>query len=641
MSTNQLRRTFADELKIYYDDKDYTSAHHVIIYWSIPLSESGNPHTQQFVEIQLPSELFLQAECTRLLERYVNSGEEEEEEGGGGEEMKEVEKVEEAEKLEEEEEEVRVLSERKRELLEQLATGILEATGLPMVEEQVGVAKGSTELAKWGNLFHGGIPLVGVRFVKGKFTGKKAHRVIGFCGDDFHPPTLGADEPILHSALWHTHQLRYFLATDYTIRLKCHETGKIVSTFAVSRFLLGLRIPYFRNMFSSGMADSDTSTSTLYTDIISLEALIVVCRYVYLLDSGWMLPLFWFYTPDCTDKIQLRKNIERYISPPRRIRRTHRARRTRPPNKCEDYFEAMDTSTGDTFLPPSIINHIVNVIKAADYLSLDDLKLYMVARLQELAHDFLCDGQGCAKLLPRILDTVYLDMNIPKSILESVVQQLGRTQSIMQLWKRPLIMVRPEALEYLVEKIKNRFLRSRYTVQGQLSPEGVGECYLLYSQLTDLRMQVEAKSKNTTTEWEEKLISPLHDFCIPCLAANLAWFPRDSPSEHHIRLLKDIISSRYMVNGDYEEVWKLRSKVQGQDTLNWFKKNWLNLSLTPPQPNRKVNVCSSTPNASRKRTVSEPNFFSTWTENSQKDLALELGVEVDDLLARGHTRGHR
>ena len=86
MSTNKLRQTFADELKTYYDDKDYTSAHNAIIYWSVPLDEAGNSQARKVVEIQLPCELFLQAECTRLLERCVKSYEGEGEgEGGEGE----------------------------------------------------------------------------------------------------------------------------------------------------------------------------------------------------------------------------------------------------------------------------------------------------------------------------------------------------------------------------------------------------------------------------------------------------------------------------------------------------------------------------------------------------------------------------
>lgn len=639
MSMNKLRRTFADELKVYYDDKNYTSAHHIIIYWSIPLGGAGNSQARQLLEIQFPSELFLQAECARLLELG------EKEEGVVEEEVKGKKEVE--VEVEVAMVNLKDLYEQKQEFLDQLAIGMLEAEGFPMIE-QWETAKRST-VREWGNE---GIFLVGVRVMKGKFTEKKAYRVrvVDCCGDpktDFLPPTLGEEEePMLNPELG---QLRYHLATDYTIQLLCHETGKILSTFTTSRFLLGLRIPYFRNMFSSGMADSDTCTSKFYTDTMSLEALMVICRYVYLLDT---MPLFWFYTTSKSTENnkaaaavhQLRKKIELYISPPHW--------RSHPSKYCESYLKAIDSSTGDIFPPPSIIIHVVNVIKAADYLGLDDLKLYMLAKLKELAHDFSCSGQGCAKLLPQILDTIYSDMNIPKSVLEPLVQHLGQTQNIMKLWKRPLIMVRPEALEYLVGKIKNKFVESQCgnnnnnNMQGQSRFKNVGGCYLLYEKLVDLHMQVEAKAKSTATEWQEKLITPLHDFCIQHLASNITWFPTSySPSETDVRLLGDIISSRYMVKGDCEGFWRLGLEIGGElhdDILKWFKRNWLNLSLTPPPPlQRGLNaggVYSNVYSSKKLAAASEPNFFSTWSENYLKVLALALGVEVDDLLARSHKR---
>jgi len=472
-------------------------------------------------------------------------------------------------------------------------------------------------------------------------------------------------------------QCRYFLPADYTIYLKSDDEGEegggggggggIVSTFHVNRFLLGLRIPYFRNMFSSGMADSGTDSSTLYTDTFSAEALTIICRYIYLISDP--RNLFWFcgFTGQSdTENEALLQKLKNYIYlyqldvtesvPTLSI--------PKPTSICADYLRI---SSSDGLPPPvSVVTHLTNVVKAADYLGLDDLKSYITHTLTKLAHNFHCYGPGCAVLLPKMLDKAYSESVMPKSLLNNLVKILGQTKAVQPLWKRSLIMMSPEAISYLLTHIQNRILHDPI-VKRTNEGGGILAAFVLYVALAKLRRQVRGKSRDAGA-WEEKLITPLmEDFLTKQLAGDLSWcyyLVSRGAAGLDIDITQGLvrgITIRFMSRENCEKIWKVVSNRELEfwdeqamkSVVEWFKKEWLSLSVTPPEPDPRTSarpigggaeVAPGGAGAPQKKVprmkeAYEPNFFATWDRRDLILLGREVGVEVEDLLAQGHRAG--
>ena len=303
--------------------------------------------------------------------------------------------------------------------------------------------------------------------------------------------------------------------------------------------------------------------------------------------------------------------------------------------------------------PPtvSIITHLVNVIKAADYLGLDDLKSYITHTLAEVAHNFHCYCSGCAVLLPKMLDTVYHESIVPRSLLDNLVKILGQTKAVQKLWRIGLITMSPEATSHLLTHMLSRI---RHDQEG-----GTLAAFALYVALAKLHRQVCRKSRDPDA-WEG-LLGPLMKDILPrLLAADLCWC--ESPVLRKaagldvdiIQGLVQHITSSFMARETCENIWGMVSnrKLEFWDeqamksVVEWFKKEWLSLSITPPEPDPRM--CASPPpgggggvvaKAPRMKEPYEPNFFATWNRRDLALLGQEMGVEVEDLLARGHRAG--
>lgn len=473
-------------------------------------------------------------------------------------------------------------------------------------------------------------------------------------------PTI-AYKPVSPQFSWASPCL-YFLPADYTIYLKSDDCGDaggggIVSTFHVNRFLLGLRIQYFRNMFSSGMADSGTDSSTFYTDTFTPEALTIICRYVYLTsDPQEPTNLLWFCgVPGQSDKENetLLRELKEYIHLGQLdiMESIHTLRTLKP------YVHY----NGGSPPPASILTHLINVIKAAEYLGLDDLKSYITHTVTELAHNFTCRGPGCAVLLPKMLDKVYHEPLVPRFLLNNLVKTLGKAKAVQPLWKRSLIMMSSEAISYLITHIQTRILHDP-VIKRTNEGGGTLAAFVLYVALAKLHRQVRGRSRDAGM-WEKKLLDPLmKDFLTRVLAQDLCWCEY-LVSREAAGLNVDItqalvqgIASRFMARENCEKIWRVVSnrdlefwdEQAMKSAVEWFKKEWLSLSVTPPEPDPRTSARPPAAAAAggglqkklpRLKEAYEPNFFATWDRRDLGLLGKEVGVEVEDLLAQGHRAG--
>ncbi|KAF8476976.1 hypothetical protein BDZ91DRAFT_757573 [Kalaharituber pfeilii] len=485
-------------------------------------------------------------------------------------------------------------------------------------------------------------------------------------------PTLGVN--IDEKWLLRTHQLRYFFKPDYTIELKSEEfPDKVLHTFRINRYLLGFRIPYFKNLFSSSFGDSDTMRSVFYTDTFTTESLQAICRYTYLLVEPSM-ELFWYSSNGNGDCGLLQKRVELYIAPAaedEQIR--HRNIIAGAPdstrNLCQQYFSDLD-SEGN--LPPlDTIDQVMAVLKAADYLGIDDLRLYMLRILRLLGHNFVCMGKGCASIVPRIMNAAYQGVNMPESILSNAVNHMSEVKAVNQLWKRSLIEVHPDILSRLVENVKENLVREQRITSGKSDP--IKDTYRLYASLIRLRQQT-SKSKDTAKRWDDHLIVPLLDFCTQQLARNFNWMDhgksRLSADKAELTtvsiskleditkgLLEVIASPPVMCMETCEGIWRgfknwrveMLHEEAYKRAVAWFKKNWLTLSVAGARAGRgkmgtdvrgsigETGEATSTglvlDTLTSARTEEAGNFFSTWQESDVEALAKEIGTAVEDMLA--------
>lgn len=620
---SNLEEAFKRQLVEACSKDEYTNSYHVVVRLGVCSTTTSQDPTRQVLDIQIPINIFFTVENTGMLlsrHKYENSTDQYDNDRSGAEDLTFV----------------RVL---------QAAVRGANGLELEMIDDQMN----SIEITS----------VLEVRVVKGGMKDgyhvsllSEAEKLVWLHAEGgWNPPqpTLALGQP-MNNRVSSICPLRYFLATDYTIYLKSDDTGEILSTFSVNRFLLGLRIPYYRVMFSSGMADSETSSSNLYTDTFTAEALTVICRYIYMTTDS-MESLFWFsgLPGASTDETTvLKRNIANYISPG--------ICEDKKTSLCEKYAES-----GGAPLSASIMTHIIDVIKAADYLGLDDLKSYMLCVLARMAHEFDCYGQGCSMLLPKILNAVYGDQNIPMSVTTRIVSMLGQAKAVLPLWKRPLLMMRPEVLNHLVAKIKDRIL---YEPDGKRSNDGGGAlgAFRLYIALARLRRQVGARSKDAIN-WDEKLLGPLLDFCMRVLVADWKWcehiVSRGTSSMYMDiiqELLEEIAGPKFMRRENCEKVWRVVRDTTlefwcekaEKGALEWFRSEWLSLSVTPPEPDPRTSArpipsvphsVNTTPRVPRMKEAYEPNFFATWDRGDLEALGKELDVDIEDLLAQGHRAG--
>ncbi|KAI5811015.1 hypothetical protein DFH27DRAFT_520487 [Peziza echinospora] len=422
---------------------------------------------------------------------------------------------------------------------------------------------------------------------------------------------LGLDDSTMYSK----GSTRFFVEADYTLHLSSELSPHTrTCSFGVNRILLGIRIPYFQTFFSSGFGDSKADHSVLYTDAFSKESLQAIVRYVHLLPLD---PVGFWYVSDSPNHVSA---FSTYLGQAANVSKDA------PPHVF---------STEDTIAITTGVELIVNVLRAADYLAADDLEEYMLVLLSQLIHPTLCTRQPIitATLIPKIFTLCHQFPNVvPQSFLDSILDIMAQRSSITTIWKRPLLNVPPDVIDNLI---------GRTIAINSDTPVTV---FLLYIAVHTLRSKT-SKSKATAETWDRLILKPIADYAADYLSKDLtAIIPRlqtqlMSPSvatsyakSATFELLLEISSATHLTPKNCHSVWTSFHAMNVRkwhpdafaNCLNWFKKNWLTLSVGPAiAPDQKTAE-------GVKKGFS--NFFSQWPEEDLSSLGAAVGVSPTDLL---------
>ena len=419
-------------------------------------------------------------------------------------------------------------------------------------------------------------------------------------------------------------ELRRFLEPDFTIYLKSEDTPpKLVTTFKVNRFMLGFRIPYFKTFFESDFEDANGIHSTLYTDSFSKESLLVVLRYIYLLTES-RVRNFW-YISDETSDIDPSIVFNRYMKCQCRVEVLKRALE---PYDASDKPNKVDVRK--YMHPVKLIAQIKDVINAAEYLAMDDLKECMYTVLYTLAHGFQCSKSslglspeiGCHYIIPLILDALYYPQN-PPYIFDEALRHMANN---IEQWKRPMLNMKPEILLLIVEKVKSRF-NTRNLPSNEVAK--------VFTAMRDLHEKT-LQSSETAEKWSDFLLPQLRFLAEEVtLDLKAAIFPAREDVDAE-KLLGFIVAecltreSCMRVYVDLSQV-KKEYKNEFEGCVAWFKRNWLSLSVA------EAYWPTGVPGMGAEGTYlgMSRNFFGNWKKEVLGELSEMLGVEVGDLLAVG------
>ncbi|KAK9241667.1 hypothetical protein V1506DRAFT_188108 [Lipomyces tetrasporus] len=375
---------------------------------------------------------------------------------------------------------------------------------------------------------------------------------------------------------------------DMTLKIE----GEKVS-FTVHKFLLDLRVPYFRTMFRSAFSEASMNEHTLSSEYFTPLSLAIIVQYIYLDDAELLFSWKW------TD-------FARYINS----------------TKCTTDIN-----------PPSqdIFDIFVDALISAKFLQLESLEWWVTNCLIKIAHGFSCSGAQCARFLPGIAIMGY--QNNITELYKPCISWLAKHSNISFLWKRNLLSLPDELKADLVDEVKSRGAVSNVTP--------------LYLRLYNLR-------KNTETsifkdDWDQSIVSPLLEYCGDFVSAHFAE-PRIVFSVargiHHkppsitynaIEDLFNLVLSK-LNKFNATAIWrgadcyaKLIASAPIVDRLNqavisWFAENWQDLV---------VMQLSNGHHSFIMRGKTEFVGFNEWPEESLQKLSMQIKVPLSDLKGLG------
>ncbi|KAK7205889.1 hypothetical protein BZA70DRAFT_277352 [Myxozyma melibiosi] len=420
---------------------------------------------------------------------------------------------------------------------------------------------------------------------------------INMSGEDGYatPPDQGTDtffsSPLLSSsplsaAMNNSNADPERYAGDMTLLLE----GEKVS-FRIHKFLLDLRAPYFSTMFRSAFADATASEHTLSAEYFTPLSLAVVAQYIYLDDADLLFSWKW------TD-------FSRYIAS----------------TKCTSDINAPTQEIFDIF---------ADVLVSAKFLQIESLERWIIGCLVKIGHGFACTGAQCTKLLPGIANLGH-QYQI-RELYDPCMSWMSRHTNVSVLWKRNLLALPDEVLQDLVEN-----------VEGKVSPKTVIPLYLrIYS------LRLNTATSVFRDDWEEKLLTPLMDYCGSYTAE---WFahPRivfsvaralSSTSYNAMENLLIVIVTRKICARTATAIWrgveclaKLLPvspivEMLSLHVTEWFKQHW-----------RELVPVSYGVKGVKELTTKEEEYgsmvdFGQWPEDSVQKLSAQIKVPAADLQA--------
>ena len=412
-------------------------------------------------------------------------------------------------------------------------------------------------------------------------------------------PRAGFQDPVLST------RLPEVLMPDFTIHLKELGDKVPVHSVKVHRFLLPIRMAYFKTQFSSAFRDAHATEATFYTEEFTNCGLWAVISYVY---GTELWSMFGSYE---LDKHMNCSPVSPGGSP-----------------DCSLY-----KTPGAKTPPVEIIDRLFEIVRAADFLQITDLKNWAHYSIVRMAHEFTCVGASCAYIVPYVLDQVY-NCEVSDNWIFNKGLGLLSTRGIKSLWKRPLLKCNDAIITALVTKVREEM---------SASEQKMIEIYLRVHAQVSLVATSEMKE-----DWHRKIIDPLLDHGALIAADKLdsskiirpisTVLKAATPVKPGIHDLITRAASPKTVNQRncsrvFRGIRRLEKEIaptksealhEAKETLiAWLRKDWLTLSLTPALDGH------------------EGNYFSTWDDRDQQRLALELKISVSELLAQEATNGGR
>lgn len=184
-------------------------------------------------------------------------------------------------------------------------------------------------------------------------TTREFRRILGQLGDMVDPGE-------------HTQKDEIPLEQQSEAEEPCFEFGKVLYSCRVHKFVLKMRIPYFKVAMECNFRDSNSNIKCLSQEIISPFALAAVIKYAY---TGSVHELFSYSTT----------TLEFLNS-----------------SSCEDYGDGPTPRT-------ELITDVFDLARAADFFAMKDLMTISEKYIRALGHGFKCGGKHCLVQLPQIM----------------------------------------------------------------------------------------------------------------------------------------------------------------------------------------------------------------------------------------------
>lgn len=390
------------------------------------------------------------------------------------------------------------------------------------------------------------------------------------------------------------------VAPDFTIQLKSPRARDPIFSIKVHRFLLPIRLSYFRAKFSSRFMDSGAPTATFHTEEFTPFSMWCVASYVYQAKPWDFFSGF----------AQLRAYIGDSPSGP--------------------HWTPTCASFGDAEVPPKeIADRLIEIVLSADFLGVECLVNWAHYSLARFAHEFSCRGRGCSTIVPYVMDLVANNEFSDRWLFEKGIQSFSDRRSIC-MWKRPLLMCKnPAVVDTLLERVKESMCNAEWTVEYFMRVEEVGR---------------KTAMSDKKAEWAERIINPLLDHAAQCTAnsfnqpavvksiANVLSSVNPSRPTIEAFLEKVVRNETIKANNCQQVLYGIRmlekllgtTKVQGvrdakDRCINWFRRNYISLSVLPAPDGF------------------EGNFFSTWNSHELDSLLEQMPQEAAEVI-RPHSK---
>ncbi|KAK9240636.1 hypothetical protein V1525DRAFT_394499 [Lipomyces kononenkoae] len=375
---------------------------------------------------------------------------------------------------------------------------------------------------------------------------------------------------------------------DVTLKI---EGGSV--SFSMHKFLLDLRVPYFRTMFRSAFSEASMNEHTLSSEYFTPLSLAIVVQYLYFDDAELLFSWKW------TD-------FARYLNS----------------TKCSSDINAPSQDIFDIF---------IDALVSAKFLQLESLEWWITNCLIKIAHGFACNGAQCARFLPAIAVMGY--QNNIADLYRPCISWLAKHSNISFLWKRNMLSLPEELKADLVDTVK-----ARLTVSNVIP---------LYLRLYNLR-------QNTATsvfkdDWEQSLVGPLLEYCAefvsyhfaePRIVFSAARGIHHKPPSTTYNAIEDLFSLVLANLNKFNAapIWrgadcytKLVASAAiveqlNQAVISWFAQNWRDLVVMQSSSGHPLS-------GSRTGFVT----FNEWPDESLQKLSMQIKVPLSDLKGLGAT----